>query len=270
MKIGIVGLGLMGGSLAKAINKFTDHTIFGVDKNPKVIRQALDINAIDREGNIAACDVVFVCLYPDEAVQYICEAEFKPNAVVTDISGVKRPVWRGVKKAAQEKGIRYIGSHPMAGKEKSGFEESEHTLFFGASYIITCDGETDEEACALIEVLATKIGFTNVVRTHPEDHDRIIAYTSQLAHVVSNSYVKSRTAQEKSGYTAGSFEDLTRVAKLNPEMWTQLFLKNADYLVDEIDEFIKNLTSLRVAIAQGQEMRVLELLKEGSEIKEQL
>ncbi len=269
MQIGIVGLGLMGGSIAKALRQNTNHRIIGIDKNDDVLASALQSGVIDDVQGLEGCDVVFVCLYPRDAVAYILNQSFRAGAVVTDICGVKRFTHRCMSQALHEKGIRYVGSHPMAGKEISGFGASEAGLFKGASYIITKDTFTDEHAVDILGVLAAEMGFARVTVSTPEEHDRVIAFTSQLAHAVSNSYVKNPEAGQR-GFSANSFEDLTRVAKLDATMWAELFMENADYLCADIDDIIGHLTELKDAMEERDEELLRALLRRGSEIKEGL
>ncbi|MEG0585721.1 MAG: prephenate dehydrogenase/arogenate dehydrogenase family protein [Christensenellaceae bacterium] len=264
MKIGIVGLGIIGGSFAKAFKKYTPYTVCGMDIDKAVLHEAKKAGAIDCTDEISTCDVVFVCMYPRACMRYINETIFKRNAVVTDICGIKRAL------VITNKDIRYVGSHPMAGKETSGFASSDARLFCGASYIITHDAHTDSQAMQILEELATKIGFTQITKCDAIKHDRIIAYTSQLAHVVSNSYVKGKEHHEFQGFSAGSFADLTRVAQLNAEMWAELFIENGDFLVQEIDELMLHMTQIREAIAKKDEQTLRRLLQEGSDIKQKL
>lgn len=270
MKIGVVGLGLIGGSLARAFKQYTPHTICGADRNPGVVKAAYTAGAIDCDTDMSGCDVVFVCLYPRDCVSYMLGTEFKRDAVVADISGVKRFVADAVSAPLKSRGVRYVGTHPMAGRETSGFFNSDADLFRGASFIITEDAETDRDAVGLLSSLAREIGFARVTKCSAKKHDKVIAYTSQLAHVVSNAYVKSDASQEFSGFSAGSFMDLTRVAKLNPAMWAELFIENGDELLTEIDELQKNVGALRAAIAARDEETLRALLKDGSDKKERL
>lgn len=270
MKIGVVGLGLIGGSLARAFKQFTPHTVCGTDQNPGVVKAAYTAGAIDCDTDMSDCDVVFVCLYPRDCVSYLLNTKFKQNAVVTDISGVKRFVANEVSAPLRKKGVRYVGTHPMAGRELSGFFNSDAELFRGASFIITEDETTDADAIDMLSSLAREIGCARVTRCTAQKHDEVIAYTSQLAHVVSNAYVKSEASQEFSGFSAGSFMDLTRVAKLNPAMWAELFIENGDELLKEIDELQNNVGALRQAIATRDEETLRALLKDGSDKKERL
>ena len=270
MKIGVVGLGLMGGSLARALKKYTSHTVCGVDKDPAVLAAAYDAGAIDCDGDVSCCDIVFVCLFPQDSIDYMLRTEFREGAVIADICGVKRAVEDRVALPLFERNLRYVGTHPMAGRETGGFGNSDADLYRGASFIITLTEHTDEQAKAEISRLAQEIGFTRITECSARKHDEVIGYTSQLAHVVSNAYVKSRAAQDFKGFSAGSFMDLTRVALLDPEMWSELFLLNGDILAGEIDELVENVSALRDAIRAGDGQALRALLKDGSDRKKRL
>ena len=270
MKIGIAGLGLIGGSLARSIKKYTAHSVCGMDRNQEVLAAAYAAGAIDSDTDVSDCDVVFVCLYPRDCVSFMLNTDFKSHAVIADISGVKRFIARKVSAPLKERGLRYVGTHPMAGKETSGFSSSDADLFCGASFIITEDETTDMDAVRLLSGLAKELGFARVTRCSAKKHDEVIAYTSQLAHVVSNAYVKSEASQNFSGFSAGSFMDLTRVARLDANMWAELFVLNGDELVKEIDELQRNIGALREAIAANDEAALRSLLREGSEKKKRL
>ncbi|MEG2882195.1 MAG: prephenate dehydrogenase/arogenate dehydrogenase family protein, partial [Christensenella sp.] len=241
MNIGIVGLGLIGGSLARAIKKYTSHTVYGTDTDPTVLRAATNARAIDCEADISMCDIVFVCLYPRDCVSYMLHTNFKTNAIVADCAGIKQFIANKVSAPLYARGIRYVGTHPMAGKETGGFSSSDAELFQNASFIITENERTDTHAVEVISALAQEIGCTRITKCSAQKHDEVIAYTSQLAHIVSNAYVKSEASQSFSGFSAGSFMDLTRVAQLCPQMWAELFLENGDALLKEIDELQKNI-----------------------------
>ncbi len=268
MKIGIVGLGLLGGSIAKALKR-VGHQIVGVDSNPAVLKQALKDGAIDVADGVESCAVVFVCLYPRDAVAYMLGTAFQKGALVTDICGVKRFVAENVAQKLHEAGVRYVGGHPMAGREVGGFENSDGRLFAGASYIITRDVYTSEVAAEQLAALAMEMGCGRVTYSTPEEHDRAIAYTSQLAHVVSNCYVKNPIAQ-KTGFSAGSFLDLTRVAKMNAAMWAELFIENGDFLAGDIDNIVQELQRLKTAVLSKDEALLCRLLDEGSKLKEKI
>ena len=273
MKIGIIGLGLIGGSIAKSIKKNTSYSCFGYDIDRAAVAGALAQEAIDAEltkEDISSCDVIIVCLHPQQTIDYICDniSLFGKDTIVIDTCGVKRAIVDKVDSLCNENGVAFVGCHPMAGREFSGFAYSVDNLFERASFIMTPTELTPMGAVSKISSLAKEIGFARIVISTPDEHDRVIAFTSQLAHVVSSSYVKSPSLLKQSGFSAGSFKDLTRVAKLNEDMWTTLFLMNDKPLVDEIDHIIERLTEYRNAISSGDADTLRSLLKDGRELKE--
>lgn len=275
MKVGIIGLGLMGGSLAKAITFGTEHTVWGTNRSPEAVQKALFVGAIEKElakEDLPLCDLVIVSLYPQASIDYINENAhlFKKGAIVMDISGVKRYVCDALYDTAKQNGFVFIGAHPMAGLHLSGFEHSTAKIFNNSSMILTPYEDTPAECLNVIKELFLKIGFTNIQMSTPDEHDKIIAFTSQLAHVVSNAYVKSPNAMVHKGFSAGSYKDLTRVAYLNEHMWSELFLENRDNLINEIDAIVGNLVQYREAMAMGDRERLTELLRDGRILKEQI
>ncbi|MGI5925457.1 MAG: prephenate dehydrogenase [Lentisphaerae bacterium] len=272
MNIGIVGLGLIGGSIAKTIRKNTTHRIFGGDIQPSVILKAKVMEAIDDEltaENFAACDLLILALYPDATIDFLRRHadDIKPGTTVVDCCGIKKSVCDVAFPLAREKGFVFIGGHPMAGIERSGFAYSSNTLFSNASMILVPDPLLNITQMDEVKKLFLAIGFAQVKISTPTEHDRIIAYTSQLAHIVSSSYIKSDTALSHPGFSAGSFKDMTRVATLHEGMWTELFLHNQDYLVAEIDGLVQRLLQYRDAIATGEVETLRQLLKDGRERK---
>ncbi len=271
MKIVTVGLGLIGGSLCKAIKKHTNHTVGGIDIDKKTVSMALSQGAIDYEAqDVSQADITIISLFPTTAVEYILANadKFKKGSIVTDTCGVKEEIVNQVEKVLAEKGVTFIGAHPMAGREFSGFEYSLDNLFDEASFIITKTENTPTKELNLLTDLAASIRFKKVVITTPVEHDTIIAFTSQLAHVVSSAYIKSPTNSKQLGFSAGSFQDLTRVAKLNEDMWTPLFIMNKTALCDEIDYIVSHLLEYRKAIGESDFETLHELLKHGRVIKE--
>ena len=272
MIITAVGIGLIGGSMCKAIKKHTNHTVYGIDINKETVAMAISQNAIDGEtDDLSAADITIVSLYPTDTIDYIIEnaASFKEGSIVIDTCGIKKEIVDRVTPVLEKQGVTFIGTHPMAGREFSGFEYSMDNLFDEASFIITPSGSVPQAKLNLLEDLAYAMHFKKVVFASPEEHDQIIAFTSQLAHVVSNAYIKSPTHQKQLGFSAGSFQDLTRVAKLNEVMWTPLFMLNKDPLCFEIDFIIEKLTEYRDAMQSGDSERLKELLKEGRVLKEE-
>ena len=275
MTVGIVGLGLIGGSLARSIKVHTDFEVLGMDINSQTMLQANLLGAIDgtlTEDNLARCDVVLVALYPAAIVTWITEHQdaFRPGAWVIDCGGVKEAVCTPLNALAQGKPWHYCGGHPMAVREFSGFRYAKDDLFDRASMILTPSRDAGPEVRTRLKDFFLTIGFRRVQFTTPREHDEMIAYTSQLAHVVSSAYVKCPLAQKHRGFSAGSFADMTRVAKLNEDMWTELFFDNRDALLPEINGLIDRLAAYRDALAAEDHQAMKQLLREGREIKEAL
>ena len=262
----IVGLGLIGGSLAKAISGRTDHLVVGLDTNAAVLAQAVDEGAIARRAtdrDLQTADVVIVALHPQDNWR-----KFSTETMIFDTCGVKGAIYEALAVELAGEGPIFIGGHPMAGRERYGYDHALVDLFDGASLILTPGPYKGQPVLAEIDRFAKTIGFSRTVITTPETHDRIIAYTSQLAHVVSSAYMMSPTADLQAGFSAGSFRDLTRVARLDANLWRDLFLFNAPDLVHEIDELIAHLLDLRRAIDAGDGVLLESLLAEGSHRKE--
>ena len=271
MIITVVGLGLIGGSLCKAIKKHTNHTVYGVDTNRETIEMALSQHAIDAEtADLGLADITIVSLYPITTIDFIKENadKFKKGSIVIDTCGIKKAIVDSATPALAQNDVTFIGVHPMAGREFSGFEYSLDNLFDEASFIITPSSDVSQTKINLLEDFAYAIHFKKVVIASPEEHDQIIAFTSQLAHVVSNAYIKSPTHQKQLGFSAGSFQDLTRVAKLNDDRWTPLFMLNKEPLCFEIDYIIARLTEYRDAMINGDNERLKQLLRDGRILKE--
>jgi len=275
MNIGIVGLGLIGGSLAKTIKLNTEHRVIGCDVDLQTILQAQLMDALDEEmdkDNLPTCDMVLVALYPGAIVEWITAhaQQFKPGAMVIDCGGVKQEICRQIAPLAKEHGWYFIGGHPMAGREFSGFKYAKDDLFDNASMILTPMGDEAPELLQQARDFFMDLGFRRVQFTTPQTHDEMIAYTSQLAHVVSSAYVKTPLAGRHKGFSAGSFADMTRVARLNETMWTELFFDNREALLPEVEGLVQRLTAYRDALRDNDRERMMQLLREGREIKESL
>lgn len=272
MNIAVIGLGLIGGSFCKAIKSYTKHAVLGLDADPNVQKEALNSGAIDQiitEKQLHQADLSILALYPEASIQFVEQnrAAFRPGSIVMDTCGIKQKVVEAIEPLFSGTGVSYVGTHPMAGREFSGFDYALADLYQGASFIITPTEQTDKSAIQTVTDLAERLGFGRIVHATPQEHDRIIAYTSQLAHVVSSAYVKSPTLKAESGFSAGSFKDLTRVAKLNPEMWTSLFLDNRTALLTELDAFLDHLREYRTALEIQDRQKLFELLEDGNERK---
>ena len=217
MKIAVVGMGLIGGSLCRAFHHYTPHTVLGTTRNHKTVEFALSVGAIDEElTNLSVPDVTFIALPPQATLDYLTAhvGEFRQGSIVADICGVKAPIVEAVDQLYHDHGIHYVGTHPMAGKETAGFANSDVDMYKNASYIITPTELTDPEAQKTLETLARSIGFTRIEVTDPKRHDTIISYTSQLAHVVSSAYIKSPTSALTVFREALATDDLVEVRDL--------------------------------------------------------
>ena len=275
MTIGIIGLGLIGGSLAMSIRAHTDHTVLGHDIDRATMLRARAVEAIHdslTEERIGECDIVLVALVPRLCVEVIGQYadRFKPGALVIDCAGVKRWVCERVEPIAEGREWRFIGGHPMAGREYSGFAYARADLFRSASMILCPSADVDIAARERAKAFFLEAGFAMVRFCTPAQHDQMIAYTSQLAHVVSGAYVKNPLAARHKGFSAGSFQDMTRVARMNPAMWTELFLENDDLLLPALDDLILRLQCYREALASRDPAQLEPVLQEGNLCKQSL
>lgn len=274
MKIGIIGLGLIGGSFARAIKEMTEHRVYACDISEAVLEEAEKDGAYDKvmtKENMKECDLILLSLYPEKAVDFIEENKdnIGKGAVVVDCCGVKRYVCDRMKKIAEEGSFIFVGGHPMAGTQSWGYAFSRSSMFKGASMILTPDLDAPESVMKNLEEFFLSVGFGTVKITTDEEHDRIIAFTSQLPHVISNAYVKSPEAHKQRGFSAGSYKDMTRISKLNAKMWSELFLENGDFLAAEIDILIENLKKYSDTIKEKDKEKLEVLLEEGAESKRQ-
>ena len=272
MNVGIVGLGLIGGSMAKAVKNRTAHTVYGADLDKETMAMSRMSGAIDgplTEENLPRCDLIMIAIRPGAAIGWVkANAHLiGKEAVLVDLCGVKREVVKAIAPIAAEHGFAYIGGHPMAGRERSGFTAATEDLYVGASMILTPDSRTDMALLEKLKHFFLDVGFASLTFSDPEEHDRIIAHTSQLAHIVSSAYVKSPEAQRRRGFSAGSFRDMTRVARLDEDMWTELMLADADYLTKELGILIDNIAAYRDALERRDAQKLRSLLKEGREAK---
>ena len=273
MKIGVVGLGLIGGSVAMAY-KAAGHSVYGYDTDSTILGFAKLSGVIDdlfTPERYPACDLIILAATPKAMVGYLAEnASAIPSSVlVMDFCGVKQEICRVGFEAAARYGFTFVGGHPMAGLQYSGFKHARATLFKGASMIIVPPVFDNMELLERVKEALAPLEFKQLVVSTAENHDEIIAYTSQLCHVVSNAFVKSPTAQKHQGYSAGSFRDLTRVARLNENMWTELFLDNKKPLLNELDRIINSLQQYRDALDKEDAQTLCSLLRDGRIAKEQ-
>lgn len=261
MDVLVAGLGLIGGSMCMALRR-SGHRVLGWNRSARALKYALDNNIIDGAAeDFGQSDVVFVALPVQAAVDFIKGGAFRPGAIVSDICGVKGCIERELKGHCGQ--FRYVGCHPMAGKEVSGIENASADLFVGASMVITVNEDTDKAALDTVRRLTADMGFARTVECLADTHDRKISYTSQLAHIVSNAYVKDGEIEGCLGFTGGSFQDMTRIAGVDEEVWSELYLKNSQNLSDRIGGLITSLQELKAAIDRGDAAELKALLKEG-------
>lgn len=275
MNVGVVGLGLIGGSLTKALKENTKHTVYGFDIDKSINSYALMDGTIDNElndSNLNECDYLLLSVYPKATVSFLKEKAhlIKKGAIVIDCGGIKRSICQSLYKVAEDNDFIFIGGHPMAGLHHSGYKYSKADLYSGASMILTPESTDNIELLEEVSAFVKSLGFASVTVTSPENHDKIIAFTSQLAHIVSNAYVKSPQAQVHKGFSAGSYKDLTRVAKLNENMWTELFMENKDNLLFEIKHIINALSQYEQALQSSDAEKLKALLKDGSDRKKNI
>ena len=274
MIVGIVGLGLIGGSLARAY-KQKKHTVYGYDLDDKILDVAKMVNVIDKDldkDTIAQCDCILIALYPKATIEYLEHmGKYIDNkTVVIDCCGVKEEVCEACFKIAKEYGFTFVGGHPMAGKQYSGFKYSREDLFENASMIIVPEKCNDIEFLNRVKEMLLPAGFGKITVSTAKEHDEIIAFTSQMPHIVSNAFIKSPTAREHNGFSAGSYKDLTRVAWLNENMWTELFFDNKENIVKELDFFIDEITKYKDALIEDDRDKMVELLRDGRICKEEV
>ena len=269
----IVGLGLIGGSYAKALRRLGVKKIIGVDSDKAVLGQALKEDVIDAtcsvpDESLQEADVIIFAVYPAVIYDFVKKnvQYFKTGVLLTDAAGIKGDIIEGIDELLSAD-MDFVAGHPMAGREGRGFSQSAAEIFDGANYIVVPRPGNHQDNINWLKKFDQTLGCKRVVEVSRQQHDRIIAYTSQLAHVVSNAYVKSPTAQEHKGFSAGSYKDLTRVARLNAPMWTELFLDNADNLSREVGTIIENLQAYKDAIDARDAEKLQTLLAEGDRLK---
>lgn len=265
-KIAIIGLGLIGGSMAYRLCGFNGGKVIGYDTNAAICKSAAERGAVaDIAQNVGSAidgaDLVIIATYPDSVAKIVKQNsdKFKKGAVITDICGVKSRISKEICSAVPD-GVFYVGSHPMAGKEVEGFDNAEPTLFDGCGFIIVPTEKSDDKSIELVSSMARHLGAARIAVNTPEEHDSIIAYTSDLMHISASALCLDFNENMNLAYTAGAFRDCTRIAMINPKLWTELFLENAEHIVTEIDRFSASLNKFRDAIANGRADRLFDIL----------
>jgi prephenate dehydrogenase len=257
MRIAIIGLGLIGGSLARRLHGFRDAEVVAYNRTQEMLEVAKHDGAID-EGYatpgeaMEGADLIIMCLYPQLNIDFVRDNldHIKPGAVITDVTGIKTYIIDEMEKILPDN-VDFVGGHPMAGREVGGYQSSTDTLFNRASYIVTPTKKNKPESVALIRDMAEYIGCRCVMSTTPEEHDEIIAYTSQLMHVVAVALCDNPMIERSSSFSAGSLRDCTRVAVINAKMWSELFVENKDALSKRIREMQASLEKMAVAVENG-------------------
>lgn len=274
MKVGILGLGLIGGSLARAY-ALEGHTVYAIQRNETMLSFAMLAGAVHGkldENTIPQCDLILLAIYPGGSASWLERNAHlvSKHALVIDCCGIKKEVCRRCFPLAEQYGFTFIGGHPMAGSQFSGFKYSRADLFEGAPMVLVPPVYDDMQMLdrAKEALKPCNFGFFSV--TTAEEHDKMIAFTSQMPHILSNAFIKSPTALKHKGFSAGSYKDLTRVAWLNPQMWAELFLDNSDNVLYELDHYIDSLNAYREAIAAKDMDTLVALLEEGKKRKEEV
>ena len=272
MTVGILGLGLIGGSLARAY-ALAGHSVYAADRDESILafaQLAGAVNAPLTPDNLPDCDLILLAIYPEGSAAWLAEnaRHISQNALVLDCCGVKQEICEKCFPLAEKFGFTFLGGHPMAGTQFSGFKHSRADLFQGAPMVLVPPRFDDMDLLDRAKKALAPCGFGSFSVTTARDHDRMIAFTSQMPHIVSNAFIKSPTALEHRGFSAGSYRDLTRVAWLNPGMWAELFLENREFVLTELDTLLASLNAYRNALEDENKEVLMALLTEGKERKE--
>ena len=267
-KIAVIGLGIIGGSICASLSK-AGYKVDGTDLDGRAVAYALRAGYIQNEAKeISSYDVVFIAIPPKATISVLENTSFKDGALVSDICGIKSGIEQAV--YAKKRNYRYVGIHPMAGKETSGIAFASPDLFNNANLVIALHENTPHDALAQIKKYAKAMRFGRIVECSAEEHDRKIALTSQLAHIVSNAYVKSPQVQNCKGFTGGSFQDMTRIAGVDEKIWTELYMHNREFVLEELDGLIEQLSVYRAALASEDTQALSDALKEGRVIRQNI
>lgn len=274
MKVGILGLGLIGGSLARAY-ALEGHTVYAIQRSQSMLSFAMLAGAVHgrlEAETIPECDLILLSIYPDGCAAWLEENAhlISPDTLVIDCCGIKQEVCRRCFPQAKQYGFTFVGGHPMAGSQFSGFKYSRADLFQGAPMVLVPPAFDNIQLLDRVKQALSPCGFGSFSVTTAEDHDRMIAFTSQMPHILSNAFIKSPTARNHKGFSAGSYKDLTRVAWLNPQMWAELFMENKQHVLFELDYYLESLQAYRNAIADNDMDALVALLEEGKKRKEEV
>ena len=274
MTVGILGLGLIGGSLARAY-AIAGHTVYAAERNEDMLQFAMLAGAVHgklTDETIRECDLILLSIYPEGSALWMEEHAhlISKDALVIDCCGIKREICSRCFPLAEQYGFTFVGGHPMAGSQFSGFKYSRATLFQGQPMVLVPPRFDDMELLDRCKNALAPCEFGTFSVTTAQEHDRMIAFTSQMPHILSNAFIKSPTAGSHKGFSAGSYRDLTRVAWLNAPMWAELFMENRDFVMDELEFYINSLSAYRDAIARQDMDTLTALLEEGKKRKEEV
>ena len=274
MNVGILGLGLIGGSLARAY-ALEGHTVFAAEKDESMLSFAMLAGAVHGkldDKTISQCNLILLAIYPGGSASWLEENAplINKNALVLDCCGIKREICQRCFPVAEKYGFTFVGGHPMAGSQFSGFKYSRANLFEGQPMVLVPPVFDDISLLDRVKQALKPCRFSSFSVTTADKHDKMIAFTSQMPHILSNAFIKSPTAKAHKGFSAGSYKDLTRVAWLNPRMWAELFLENRDFVLEELDFYIRSLNNYREAIAAQDMTALVSLLEEGKRRKEEV
>ena len=274
MIVGILGLGLIGGSMARAY-ALEGHTVYATQRNEQMLQFAMMTGAVHGkldDQTIPQCDLILLAIYPGGCVKWLRDHAhlISKDALVIDGAGIKREVCQACFPLAEEYGFTFVGGHPMAGSQFSGFKYSRATLFRGQPMVLVPPRFDDIDLLERCKNALAPLGFGRFSVTTADDHDRMIAFTSQMPHILSNAFIKSPTAGSHKGFSAGSYKDLTRVAWLNAPMWAELCMENKDHVLYELNYYIESLTAYRDALETGNMDTLTALLEEGKRRKEEV
>ena len=274
MRVGILGLGLIGGSLARAY-ALEGHTVLACEKDKSILSFAMLAGAVHGkldESTIPSCDLILLAIYPGGSASWLEQHAHlvSPTTLVLDCCGIKQEVCQRCFPLAEKYGFTFVGGHPMAGSQFSGFKYSRGNLFSGQPMVLVPPVFDNIQLLHRVKEMLNPCDFGSFSVTTAEEHDKMIAFTSQMPHIVSNAYIKSPTARNHKGFSAGSYRDLTRVAWLNPQMWAELFMENKENVLQELDFYIQSLSAYRDAIASDDMPHLISLLEEGKKRKEEV
>ena len=274
MTVGILGLGLIGGSLARAY-AIDGHTVYAAEQNEDMLSFAILSGAVHGKldkATIGECDLILLAIYPAGSAEWLAEqAQFiKSDTLVMDCCGIKNEICRRCFPLAEQYGFTFVGGHPMAGTQFSGFKYSRANLFQGAPMVLVPPRFDDMDLLERVKEALSPCGFGSFSVTTAQEHDRLIAFTSQMPHVISNAFIKSPTAAAHKGFSAGSYKDLTRVAWLNATMWAELCMENRENMLFELDSYIQSLQAYKIALETKDLDGLTALLEEGKQRKEEV